>query len=257
LNLILDPGEQPEERNPGETPPPVEEKTQPTTGEDEAQVNKDEKTGEETVGAMTDLEEMVSWQQPLPPEDAGLADRADRSLEHLETISRQLARLQETLDSTAKHVSFIPPQVRMLTGKIDAIATTLNESRYQALLLRIVGIYDLVCGMQRGQADSASEVIDEPGVSPPPPPRQSGNTNLEILRTQINQVLDANGLHEIPTEGRFDPQLHYTVGRLMVSDPAKDGVIIDVVRPGFQTETSVLRFAEVRVGYYPYPVEEK
>ncbi len=161
------------------------------------------------------------------------SDRQDEVLvamqalqEKVSGLASRLDQLAEAVELTARQVTFLPPQVRNLSSKVDRAVDAIGESRYQSLLLRLLGIYDLVC-------------------------QNEGNLlpGYTVLRTQLSQLLEANGLSEIPTEGRFDPSLHLSVGRVACSDPDLDGKIIEVIRPGFKTEASVLRFAEVRVGY--------
>jgi molecular chaperone GrpE (heat shock protein) len=148
--------------------------------------------------------------------------------EKFDGLSVRLGQLAEAVDLTARQVTFLPPQVRNLSSKVDRAVEAIGESRYQSLLLRLLGIYDLVCQMRLNAEENKPDLL--------------------ILDTQLRQLLEANGLSAIPTEGRFDPSLHLSVGRVECNDPALDGQVVEVVRPGFKTETSVLRFAEVRVG---------
>jgi molecular chaperone GrpE (heat shock protein) len=167
--------------------------------------------------------EVLSAFQALQEKVSGLAVRLDQ--------------VAEVVDLTARQVTFLPPQVRNLSSKVDRAVEAIGESRYQSLLLRLLGIYDLVCQME---ATELSLLRNESG--------ELRTSSHAVLRTQLRQLLETNGLNEIPVEGRFDPSLHLSVGRIDCNDPALDGQVLEVVRPGFKTETSVLRFAEVRVG---------
>jgi molecular chaperone GrpE (heat shock protein) len=159
---------------------------------------------------------------------AGLMGSVQVLQEKVSTLAVRLDQLAEAVDLTARQVTFLPPQVRNLSSKVDRAVDAIGESRYQSLLLRILGIYDLVCQMRINAEENQPDLF--------------------ILETQLRQLMEANGLSAIPTEGRFDPSLHLSVGRVECNDPALDGQVVEVVRPGFKTETSVLRFAEVRVG---------
>jgi len=172
--------------------------------------------------------------------------------EKVDGLNVRLDQLAEAIDLTARQVTFLPPQVRNLSSKVDRAVEAIGESRYQSLLLRLLGIYDLVCQMQSNleteMAPDAQILLE--GEAGHATSRTGHDTSrYMVLRTQLRQLLEANGLSEIPTEGRFDPNLQLSVGRVVCSDPAQDGQVIEVVRPGFKTETSVLRFAEVRVGH--------
>jgi len=160
---------------------------------------------------------------------------AAAALERIDALSADLARLSEVADMTARQVAFIPPQVRALTGKLDAAVGAIGESRYQSLLLRLLSLYDLSLQLM------------------PPETDPDGRHRFDVLLTQMRQVLEVNGLNEIAAAGAFDPALHRSLGRVAVSDPALDGRIAEVVRAGFRSETTVLRYAEVRVGVYAPP----
>ncbi len=153
-------------------------------------------------------------------------------------VQGRLAGLEATIEAVAKQVGFLPPQVRMLTGKIDGLATTVSEPRYRAALLGLLGLHDMVEQMLRSQpADADTE----------------HRRNYEVLRTQFKQLLAANGLAEVATDGPFDPTIHRALKRVPTHDPSKADRVVEVVRPGFRTEQSVLRYAEVFVGQYVPP----
>ena len=174
-----------------------------------------------------------------PPAADGLWDEIRHHLRESkacpQAILQRLDAFQESVDGLAKLVSYLPPQLRMLGGKIDGLTTSLAEPRCRALLLGLLSIQDLVDQMLRAP---------ENGSLPAPDHRR----NYEVLATQIGQLLASNGLSEIPTDGEFDPQLHRAVGSAPCDDPARENRVAEVVRRGFRTEQSVLRYAEVLVG---------
>ena len=149
-----------------------------------------------------------------------------------------LRKLQDTLEALNKQVSFLPPQLRMFGAKIDGLATTISEPRYRAVLAGLVSILDMVDQMRRSARIGPDEPTDH-------------LRNYDVLYTQLRQLLEGNGLREIPTDGAFDPRYHRAVERVESSVPTDADRILDVVRPGFQTEQTVLRYAEVKVGYHP------
>ncbi len=127
--------------------------------------------------------------------------------------------------------------MRRLDGKIDGLAASVSEPRLRLALLSLLGIYDLVEPMGRVMAQD-----------------EAGQLRLcEVLRTQLRQALEENGLTEIPAAGAFDPQFHRALQSVPVHDPARDGHVVAVVRPGFCSGCSVLRYAEVSVGRYVPP----
>lgn len=158
-------------------------------------------------------------------------------------MEARMAAFEAAMDATAKQVSFLPPQMRMLGGKIDGLATAISEPRYRAALLGLLGVYDLTDQILR------TLPADDDGQTGAANHRR----NYEVLLAQLRQILEANGLTEIPTGGGFDPELHRALKLVPVADPTQSDQVLEVARRGFRTEQSVLRYAEVLVGQYSPP----
>ncbi len=165
--------------------------------------------------------------------------------EILFTMQARLTDIETALDATAKQVAFLPPQVRLLGNKIDGAAVSLSEPRYRAMLLSLLGLYDLVDQMSRALP-----------ITPSGETETASHNNYEILRTQFRQTLETNGLAEIEARGAFNPELHRAIQRVPCSEPGQAGQVVEVVRAGFRTEQAVLRFAEVIVSQYLPPKNE-
>ncbi|MFQ6009267.1 MAG: nucleotide exchange factor GrpE [Candidatus Zixiibacteriota bacterium] len=200
--------------------------------------------------------EEVAEEQPEPTAvtvDSQFADAVLAELEklHIEVgelrelfVGMQdcLANIEKAMYTTANQVSFLPPQVRMLGGKIEGLTTSISEPRYRAVILSLLGVYDLV--------DQVLRTL-------PPAPESDADAghrrNYEVMRTQLRQILEANGLSEIPADGDFEPKVHRALQNVPVDNPAQANRVLEVVRPGFRTEQSILRYAEVLVGQYVPP----
>lgn len=75
--------------------------------------------------------------------------------------------------------------------------------------------------------------------------RQSGwFKGVELAVKELQNVLQAEGLDQIPADGVFDPALHEAVDT-RVGD---DNMILEVVRKGYTLNEKVLRPAQVVVG---------
>jgi molecular chaperone GrpE len=151
------------------------------------------------------------------------------------TASQQLDQLGSGLAALREQVSYLPPQLRRIASKVDAVSTAVADASYKALLLRLLGILDLIDGMRSSQRPEDVE------------------RHFEVLATQLRQMLEANGLSEIPTDQPFDPAMHHAIERIETEVREQHDRILRVVRPGFRTDQQVLRPAEVTVGYCPAP----
>jgi molecular chaperone GrpE (heat shock protein) len=159
----------------------------------------------------------------------------------------RLGRLEITLQSLNKQTNFLPPKLRGLGKKVDELTTSVGEARTRGLLVDIVGMGDLVEGALRSMTVVANES----------PAQAETRRYFEAMATRVEQILESHDIQEIPTDSEFDPTVHNAIEIQAVDDPDMDGQIVDVLRRGFRSEHSVLRYAEVTVGKYQHPdVEE-
>ena len=70
------------------------------------------------------------------------------------------------------------------------------------------------------------------------------STGVRAVRGNLMKILEAQGLKEIPTEGKFDPNMHEA---LMVSEGDEDDMVAEVYQKGYMMNGKVLRYAKVRV----------
>lgn len=77
---------------------------------------------------------------------------------------------------------------------------------------------------------------------------------VELAVKELRQVLQSEGLEEIPAEGEFNPALHEAVDvremppSLDSSGGPEDNIILEVVRKGYTLNGKILRPAAVVVG---------
>ena len=67
---------------------------------------------------------------------------------------------------------------------------------------------------------------------------------IKGVRYNLNKTLEANGLAEIPADGKFDPNLHEA---LCTVDGDEDGMVAEVLQKGYTLNGKVIRFAKVKV----------
>jgi molecular chaperone GrpE len=68
---------------------------------------------------------------------------------------------------------------------------------------------------------------------------------MDMVRKQLNEFLDSQGVTEISTEGQFDPNLHDAVSQEASEQP--EGSILRTSRRGFRLRDRLLRPASVVV----------
>jgi len=173
---------------------------------------------------------------------AGDIPGTDARIGQIDDMVRQsderLGRVELGIQSLSQQSQFLPPKLRGLSKKVDELAIAVGDVRVRSLLVELVGLGDLV--------DGALKALPEQDSGPIGGARRF----FRALATRIDQVLEAHDAHSIPIDGGFDPTVHNAVDVLDVDDPALEGQIVELVRPGFRTEHSVLRYAEVAVGRY-------
>ena len=69
-------------------------------------------------------------------------------------------------------------------------------------------------------------------------------TGIRRIRQNLMKVLEENGLTEIPTDCRFDPNLHEA---LCVVETDADGDIAEVFQKGYRLNDRIIRYPKVKV----------
>jgi molecular chaperone GrpE (heat shock protein) len=170
---------------------------------------------------------------------AGLQETVREMRDVLSAAETRLSTLEAAADAAGKQIAFLPPQMRMLAAKIDGVATSVSEPRLRALLLGVLSVYDLV---EQARRSVLIDAATEAGAL--------ALRHYDVLRTQLRQLMESNGLAEVSSDGRFDPLVHRAIERVPVTDPSQANAVVQVLRPGFRTDQTVLRYAEVSVGCY-------
>jgi molecular chaperone GrpE (heat shock protein) len=148
----------------------------------------------------------------------------------LESLENEVFQLAVNVGRLAERVELIPRQVRQLGSKVDDVATSISHPRIRDLLGGLLLLYDLIDQMARAaESDTASL------------------QNYHVLRDQVTQVLEVNGVYPISDVQCFDPALHKAVETITCDTPEEDGEIAQVCRTGFRTDRTILRYTEVVV----------
>jgi len=67
---------------------------------------------------------------------------------------------------------------------------------------------------------------------------------IKGIRQNLVKILESNGMTEIPTDGKFDPDLHEA---LCATESDTDGDIAEVFQKGYRMNDRVIRYSKVRV----------
>ncbi|MBI3248836.1 MAG: nucleotide exchange factor GrpE [Deltaproteobacteria bacterium] len=169
-----------------------------------------------------------------------IGDAVQTILNRLEDVCNQASSLQQTAERIVRQQEFFPPQLRQLSSKVDDVATSISEPRLRDLLKSLLLFHDLLDQMMRSAASESDPIVHQ--------------RNYEVLRSQILQTLQLNGVEPIPTDCAFDPNLHKAIKTVPTTDSTADGNIVELFRKGFRSQRMVLRYAEVAIGKYESPV---
>jgi len=154
----------------------------------------------------------------------------------------RLGRLEITLQDLSKQTNFLPPKLRGLGKKVDELSTSVGDARMRSLLSDIAGLGDLTEGALRVfPADDSADKNEKAS-------RTEAHRYFHAIATRVEQILDSYDIQMIPTDTGFDPTLHNAVDVQVVQEKELDGHIMDVIRRGYRSKHSVLRFSEVIVG---------
>jgi molecular chaperone GrpE len=95
--------------------------------------------------------------------------------------------------------------------------------------------------------DNLDRAIEAGKASAPGPLLQG----VELVRAQFLAKLEGHGVRPLNAEGQaFDPALHEAALSVPVADPAKDGLVVGVIRQGYSIRGEVLRPAVVAVAAF-------
>ena len=180
---------------------------------------------------MSDNELSVLPEPLASPEPAAPALDLQALTERLDRIESFVSKHEGQLTALSERLGLIPAQLRELGNKVDNVTENINESRLHDLLLSLLLLLDLT-GQFAATADPDHA------------------RNYELLRRQMLETLEINGIYMIDATGRFDPAWHKIIERVPCDSPEEEGQIASVFRPGFRTERAVLRYAEVMVKHY-------
>lgn len=209
------------------------------------------------------LDTVASWldtldvEEPPPSGVAPEVAEAAAPTPDLFTLLSQLAALTRETQLQGRATNRLHAE---LSAKLDTIAASqlttetmnrsLSEARREARLDVMAELLEVRDRLSRGINEAERRLASLHGIWARFASRQVLTALLEgnaLARERLDDLLRRLDVQEIPALGRpFDPTLMRAVEVVQDSTTAPD-TVLEIFRPGYISNGSVLRFAEVRV----------
>jgi molecular chaperone GrpE len=162
------------------------------------------------------------------PEAAAQATECDP----WEELEAEAAKWKELSLRTAAEMD----NLRKRTAREREEAVRFANQRLLEELLPVIDNFEM--GMQAAAQDSSSMIY----------------IGMDMVRRQLNEFLEAQGVSEIETAGLFDPNVHEAVAQEDCENGA-EGRILRITRKGYKLRDRLLRPASVVVSKLPTTTE--
>jgi molecular chaperone GrpE len=96
-----------------------------------------------------------------------------------------------------------------------------------------------------GLVESLLSVVDNFQLAIKAAENQNSRQGIELIYSQLMDILGDSGLEEIQTEGKFDPELHEAM--MKEQSDEEENSILEVFQQGYKFNGKVLRHAKVKV----------
>lgn len=168
----------------------------------------------------------------VTPGMTGSPDSAASPLDPWEELEAEAAKWKEMSLRTAAEMD----NLRKRTAREREEAIRYANQRLLEELLPVIDNFEM--GMQAASQDTSSMIY----------------IGMDMVRRQLSEFLASQGVEEIPTTGKFDPNLHDAVAEEECA-AGEEGRILRVTRRGFKLRDRLLRPAGVVVSKVPSPTE--
>lgn len=185
--------------------------------------------------AAPDIEVVSEDEVELVEEDPAAAREAE--------LQQQLDELQARLRAVSAAYREQQDEIAQTKSRLERQAALKEEMRRGEVL---AALFDPVENLKRS-LDAARK-----GASP-----EDTATGLEMVHKAFMGAFEKLGLEEVPGAGaKFDPNLHEALTLVPVTDPALDGVVLEVFSAGYRIGGRLIKAARVVVGQHQEPVGE-
>ncbi len=179
--------------------------------QDDSQKHPEAPEETEETQASPEAEETTEATEPAP------------ELDPWEQLEAEAAKWKDTSLRTAAEMD----NLRKRTQREREEAIRYANQRLLEDLLPVIDNFEM--GMMAAEQDKSSMIY----------------IGMDMVRKQLNDFLENQGVTEIPTEGQFDPNLHDAVSQEPSDQP--EGEILRTTRRGFKLRDRLLRPASVIV----------
>ena len=168
-------------------------------------------------------------QDEVDPAPASLSDR------------QELQRLRDTVGALEARLKKVSAAYKAQLEEVEATKERLQrQSAYKEERRRgeVVGtLFEPVENLRRSIGVVQKELGEEAAKG------------LELVHQQFMEAFKGLGLEEVPGRGaRFDPNLHEALTMMPVTDPALDGIVVEVFDKGYRIGSNLLKPSRVIVG---------
>lgn len=183
------------------------------------------------VNGLQEKEEMTAEEQPV--EEATEAEDApvDVTVEDVPAAEDKVAALEAELKEKSDRILRLQADFENFRRRTGKEKEELSAVITQNILTDLLPLLD---NFERAIAVEQTDV-------------EAFQKGVEMIFTQLREVLDKHGLENIEAEGQpFDPNVHQAVMRVENPD-VEDGTITQVLQKGYQAKGRVIRPAMVQV----------
>ena len=153
----------------------------------------------------------------------------------LEALNAVLATKELELQRERTRADQAHAEIEQASKRITGASAKELERRTRQILESFLSVLD---DMDRAIAAARAHVESQDVVE-----------GVELVRRSLLSRLGQFGVSHAPAKGhKFDPQRHDAIAIVPVTDPAQDGIVIDVMREGYVMGDTTLRPAGVAVG---------
>ena len=184
----------------------------------------------DAVAAAKELDDLLGTSTP----DAG-GEYVKQLEEEIEVLNALIAKHEAAVAQANLRADHAHAEIDAATKRIANASAKELEQRTHKLLESFLPVLD---DLDRGIVAARKHVESADVVE-----------GLELIRRSLLARLGQFGVTHAPALGeKFDPHRHEAIAMVPVTDPAKDGRVIDVMREGYAIRDTVLRPAGVAVG---------